>query len=430
MPARPGGSTHLRDLGVDRDRADAGGRRSPGRRNWGYDGVDLFAPSHALRHARRPAARSSTRRTGAASAVILDVVYNHLGPDGDYLPAFSRHVLHRPAPHALGRRASTSTARTASWCARSSSTTRCTGFTSTTSTACGSTRPMRCVDDGRRAFPRRAVTPACATRRRRGRSCLIAEDERNLATLVRPTAAGGYGLDGVWADDFHHHVRARPGRRRRGLLRRLHRQRRRPRDDAPPGLVLHRPASRRTGEAARHRSVGGRAARGSSSASRTTTRSATARSASGCITRSIAAAYRAASALLLLAPETPLLFMGQEWAATTPFLFFTDHEPELGAAVTDGRRRGVRRLLRVRRPGGAQPDSRSAGASRPSRRAGWSGSETSVERRTPPSSACTARCSRCGVRCVAAIRPQPSRSRLSTIAPSRSRAARTSLSSG
>src|SRR5262249_26784144 len=50
------------------------------------------------------------------------------------------------------------------------------------------------------------------------------------------------------------------------------------------------------------------------------------------------AAYRVASALLLLVPETPLLFMGQEFAASTPFLFFTDHESELGRRVTEGRR--------------------------------------------------------------------------------------------
>jgi maltooligosyltrehalose trehalohydrolase len=48
-------------------------------------------------------------------------------------------------------------------------------------------------------------------------------------------------------------------------------------------------------------------------------------------------AYRAASALLLLSPYTPLLFMGQEWAASTPFLYFTDHNPELGRLVTQGR---------------------------------------------------------------------------------------------
>jgi maltooligosyltrehalose trehalohydrolase len=51
------------------------------------------------------------------------------------------------------------------------------------------------------------------------------------------------------------------------------------------------------------------------------------------------ASYRAASALLLTAPYTPMLFMGQEWAATTPFLYFTDHHEELGRGVTEGRRK-------------------------------------------------------------------------------------------
>jgi maltooligosyltrehalose trehalohydrolase len=51
-----------------------------------------------------------------------------------------------------------------------------------------------------------------------------------------------------------------------------------------------------------------------------------------------AASFRAASALLLFVPETPLLFMGQEWAASSPFCYFTDHHPELGRLVTEGRR--------------------------------------------------------------------------------------------
>src|SRR5690606_27016671 len=52
--------------------------------------------------------------------------------------------------------------------------------------------------------------------------------------------------------------------------------------------------------------------------------------------------YRAATALLLFAPETPLLFMGQEWAAATPFQFFTDHHEELGRLVSEGRREEFR----------------------------------------------------------------------------------------
>jgi maltooligosyltrehalose trehalohydrolase len=50
-------------------------------------------------------------------------------------------------------------------------------------------------------------------------------------------------------------------------------------------------------------------------------------------------AYKAASALLLTLPETPMLFMGQEWASTSPFQFFTDHNTDLGKLVTEGRRK-------------------------------------------------------------------------------------------
>jgi maltooligosyltrehalose trehalohydrolase len=63
------------------------------------------------------------------------------------------------------------------------------------------------------------------------------------------------------------------------------------------------------------------------------------------------AAWRAASVLLLVAPETPLLFMGQEWAASTPFLFFTDHTPELGRRIREGRKRELARIPQAREPG-------------------------------------------------------------------------------
>jgi maltooligosyltrehalose trehalohydrolase len=62
------------------------------------------------------------------------------------------------------------------------------------------------------------------------------------------------------------------------------------------------------------------------------------------------AAYRAASVLLLCAPETPLLFMGQEWAASTPFLYFTDHPEPLGGLVTEGRRNEFRAFRQFRDP--------------------------------------------------------------------------------
>jgi maltooligosyltrehalose trehalohydrolase len=62
------------------------------------------------------------------------------------------------------------------------------------------------------------------------------------------------------------------------------------------------------------------------------------------------ASYRAASTLLLCCPETPLLFMGQEWAASTPFQFFTDHHQELGRLVTEGRRSEFKRFAVFAQP--------------------------------------------------------------------------------
>ena len=69
------------------------------------------------------------------------------------------------------------------------------------------------------------------------------------------------------------------------------------------------------------------------------------------------AAYRAVSALLLMLPQTPLIFMGQEWAATSPFLYFTDHRPELGNLVAEGRRRELRDFTAC--AGAAVPDPQS-----------------------------------------------------------------------
>jgi maltooligosyltrehalose trehalohydrolase len=62
------------------------------------------------------------------------------------------------------------------------------------------------------------------------------------------------------------------------------------------------------------------------------------------------AAYRAASALLLTAPYTPMFFMGQEWATSSPFLYFTDHHDELGKGVTEGRRKEFAEFSEFRDP--------------------------------------------------------------------------------
>ena len=341
-------------------RADAG-RRLPRRRATGA--------TTAWRCSRRRAATASPDDLRAlvdaahrhGLAVFLDVVYNHLGPDGAYANVFSPHYFTDRASEPVGPR------RQPRWPAQPRGARvlhrerAALGRTSTTSTACASTPRTPCRTTAR-ALPRRAHHDACATQPG-GRSCFVAEDHRNLAQMLRPAADGRL------------RARRRLGRRlpppgarahradREGYYARLHRHGRGPRGDAAPGLVLHGPALAvpRTSRAGTDPSAT-LADSSSSSASRTTIRSATAPTARGCNHEVDAATFRALSALLLLAPQTPLLFMGQEWAASSPFLFFTDHDDGARAQGHRGAARGVRRLRGVRRPGAARGDPRSAGA--------------------------------------------------------------------
>jgi maltooligosyltrehalose trehalohydrolase len=193
----------LRDLGVTAIQlmpvADF-----PGARNWGYDGAALFAPARCygtpddLR-----AFVDSSHRHGLG--VLLDVVYNHVGPDGAYLFAFSpwyftdRHPspwgksVNLDGPHAREVRAFL-IENALHWIHEYH-------FDGLRLDA---THAMR--DDGERPFL--AELSARVHASVRGRLvAVIAEDDRNLSHMVRPASAGGLGLDGVWADDFHHQVR-------------------------------------------------------------------------------------------------------------------------------------------------------------------------------------------------------------------------------
>jgi maltooligosyltrehalose trehalohydrolase len=172
---------------------------------------------------------------------------------------------------------------------------------------------------------------------------LISEDDRNLATIVRQPHEGGWGLDAVFADDFHHHVRRRSAGDDDGYYQDY------------SGAMADLAATLRQGwfYCGQYSEYGG-APRGTSPAGVPLERMIFClqnhdqignRPFGRRLNHQIEPAlFRALSALLLFAPETPLLFMGQEWAASTPFLFFTDHNPELGRLVTEGRRREFARF--------------------------------------------------------------------------------------
>ncbi len=309
-----------------------------GQRNWGYDGVDLFAPARAY------GSPDDLRRLVDAAhrwglAVLLDVVYNHIGPDGAYLSRFSPYYFsdthHTPwgravnldGPHAAAVR-TFFLENALHWIHEY----HIDGL------RLDATHAL--VDDSRRHFLRELgerVRASLDTRM----VVLIAEDNRNLARYVTHTSDDGLGLDATWSDDFHHQVRRaatddsdpyfqafsgstidlattiRRGWFYTGQRSSALNQGAETESDVPPHRVVVCLQN--------HDQVGNRA---------TGER----------LNRQVdPAVFRALTALLLFIPETPLLFMGQEWAASTPFLYFTDHEPELGALVADGRREELSR---------------------------------------------------------------------------------------
>jgi maltooligosyltrehalose trehalohydrolase len=305
----------------------------PGNRNWGYDGVAIFAP------ARCYGTPDDLRRLVDVShqhglAVFLDVVYNHLGPDGAYANAFSPYYFtdkHRSpwgdgvnldGPHSTEVR-NFFIANALQWVRDY----HLDGLRLDATHALQDEGPRHFLEEFTTTVRAHATRPVL----------FVAEDHRNLAQLVQPADRGGWGLDAVWADDLHHQVRVHVARETEGYYEDFSGRAEDLAATIRQGWFFsgqpskHMKGVRGTDPGAlaprqfvvciqNHDQIGNRAEgqRLSHDVDLPT--------------------YRAASTLLLSLPETPLLFMGQEWAATTPFLFFTDHQEELGRKVTEGRR--------------------------------------------------------------------------------------------
>ena len=309
----------------------------PGRRNWGYDGVDLFAPARCY---GRPddLRRLVDAAHGLGLAVLLDVVYNHLGPDGNYTGVYSPYYVskkhHTPWGQAMNLDGGHAAAVRNFFIDNALHWIHEYHFDGLRLDA---THAL--VDDSPRHF---LAELTARLRASAGKPVhLMAEDHRNLALLLRPERAGGWDLDGVWADDFHHEMR----RLLAGDHESYYRDYTGTAEDLAAtirqGWFFHGQTSEHlqtqrgtdpTGLPPRafvvclqnHDQIGNRAL-------------------GERLHHQIdLAAYRAASALLLCSPATPLLFMGQEWAASSPFLFFTDHHAGLGKRVTEGRRKEFR----------------------------------------------------------------------------------------
>ncbi len=305
----------------------------PGQFGWGYDGVFPYAPAH--QYGTPDDFRAFVDHAHAVGlGVILDVVYNHLGPDGCVFARYAKSYYSRAYDNEWGDALNFDgpdaqpvrdyfAANAAYWIDEF----RLDGLRLDATQTIHDRSPRHIIGEiGSRARAAAKGRPIV----------LIAESETQTVKLVKPLEEGGDGLDGVWNDDFHHSaIVAVTGKReayfsdhrgtpqelisaaKRGYLFQGQRyawqkQARGTRTDGLPGetfvtyLENHdQIANVGDGSRVRFYTSPGR--------------------------------YRAITALMLLMPGTPLLFQGQEFGATAPFLFFADHNPELAKGVLKGR---------------------------------------------------------------------------------------------
>ena len=301
---------------------------------WGYDGVHPFAPTR-LYGSPDDFRRFVEEAHLLGMGVILDVVYNHLGPDGNYLPIFSPHYFNSERQTDWGEAINFYGAES------------------------GPVREFFIANagywveefhlDGLRLDATQniydesqdhilaAIAREVRTKAGSRSTILVAENEPQDAKLIRPVARGGYGIDALWNDDFHHSAmvrltghneayysdyRGKPqefisaakyGFLYQGQWYQWQHQRR-----GTP--TLNEGAAAFVNFIQNHDQI--------------------ANSARGLRAHKLAGAglYRAMTALLLLGPGTPMLFQGQEFGSSSPFLFFADFKDDLARAVRDGRR--------------------------------------------------------------------------------------------
>jgi maltooligosyltrehalose trehalohydrolase len=327
-----------------------------GSRGWGYDGVNKFAPSR-LYGTPDDFRKFVDRAHSSGLAVILDVVYNHFGPVGNYLKRFSPHYVTDRYVNEWGESVNFDgehagpvreffVANAGYWIDEF----HLDGL------RLDATQSIfdRSGDHVLTAISRRARAAAG------GRPIvLVAENEPQDTTLVRTLDAGGYGLDALWNDDLHHSAMvALTGRAEayytdtRGepqefvsaakygyLFQGQHYSWQRNRRGTPAwGLAPASFVAFLENHDQVANTAGGRRAHQLTSPGR----------------------WRAMTALLLLGPWTPMLFQGQEFGSSAPFHFFVDFDEKLNEAVFNGRREFLRQFPSQADGGGLRPDSADA----------------------------------------------------------------------
>lgn len=325
---------YLRDLGVTHVELMPVAEFS-GVHGWGYDGVNLYAPHHSY---GGPDAmkRFVDASHGHGLGVILDVVYNHLGPEGNYLAKFGPYFTNRyrtPWGDAVNLDDADSDEVRRFFCDNALTWLRDYRVDGLRIDA------VHAIFDGSAIhFLEQLGAEVRELEGAVGRDfVVIAESDLNDSRIVTPREAGGYGLDAQWNDDFHHALHAVLTRESAGYLADFgsiaqlaktltcgfvydgvySKSRRRTHGRPVGGLSAHRfvaflqnhdqVGNRAMGERLGHLVTGDQ--------------------------------LKISAALLMTAPFVPMLFQGEEWNASSPFQYFTDHQDaKLAESVRKGRR--------------------------------------------------------------------------------------------
>jgi maltooligosyltrehalose trehalohydrolase len=327
---------HLVDLGVDVVEIMPVAAFD-GRWGWGYDGVDLYAV-HDPYGGPEALQRLVDACHARGLAVCLDVVYNHLGPSGNYLGSFGPYFTGKhdtPWGDAVNLD-DTGSEHVRRWIIDNA----LRWFEDFHIDALRLDAVHALVDDSPRHLLAQLSDEVAALSARLGRPLsLVAESDLNDPRMVRPTSEGGLGMTAQWSDDFHHALHSTLSGETQGyyvdfegvdvIARTLSQAFRhagdfsafRGKDWGKPVDPARDRGHRFLGYLQDHDQVGNRAV-----GDRITATVSPGRQAAG-------------AALYLTSPFTPMVFMGEEWAASTPWQFFTDFpDPDLGAAVRNGRR--------------------------------------------------------------------------------------------
>jgi len=305
----------------------------PGDFGWGYDGVSLYAPYP--RYGSPDDLRSFVDYAHSLGlGVILDVVYNHLGPDGNYLTQFSDDYFHREH--------STEWGDAINFDGQNSGPVR-EFFSGNVEYWIREFHFDGLRFDATQAIRDQSREHILSEMARLGRAAagsreiiLVAENEEQEAKIARPHERGGYGFDALWNDDFHHSaIAALTGQRSAYYTDYL---------GSPQEFVsavkygylyqgqYYSWQKKRRGESALGLEP-------TAFVTFIENHDQVSNSAHGKRLHQIAspARHRAITALTLLAPGTPMLFQGQEFGSSKPFTFFAHHNPELAKLVHKGR---------------------------------------------------------------------------------------------